>query len=595
MIERIRNFAIIAHIDHGKSTLADRLLEYTGTVSKRELVPQYLDKMDIERERGITIKSQTVRMEYKSKDNKSYILNLIDTPGHVDFTYEVSRSLYACEGALLVVDACQGVEAQTISNAYMAIEADLKIVPVINKIDLPNADPARVYMEIEEALGIDEEPILVSAKYGDGILELLEEIIKRIPSPNGDINAPLKALIFDSWFDTYHGVIMLVRVFSGKIQVGDEIMLLSTKKTYEVSKIGIFSPKAVYVDMLSPGEVGFVAASIKEIREARVGDTVTSAKDPIDSPFPGFKEPKPMVFCGLYPQDPNDYETLRKSLLKLSLNDSAIKFEPENSNALGFGFRCGFLGLLHMEVVQERLEREYGIDLVTTAPTTRYIAVLKNGKEIEFDNPTKLPDPSLIEKFKEPFVRMQIYLPDTYLGNVIKLCEERRGIQKQMKYLSTERVQLVYDLPFAEILLDFYDKLKSVSRGYASCDYDFLGFFESDLVKVDILVNGKVVDALSFIVHKEKAYYKGKEIVEKMKKLIPRHLFEIVIQAALGKRVIAKQVIKPLRKNVTAKCYGGDVTRKRKLLEKQKEGKKRMKKVGNVEIPQEAFLSILRV
>ncbi len=585
-MEKIRNFSIIAHIDHGKSTLADRILEFTGAVSPREMREQFLDTMEIERERGITIKAQTVRISYKG-----HTFNLIDTPGHVDFSYEVSRSLAACEGALLLVDATQGVEAQTIANTYLALEGNLEIVPVINKIDLPSADIERTKMEIENLIGIPgDECLLVSAKEGTGIEELLDAIIERIPPPKGNLDDPLKALVFDSWYDNYLGVVFLVRVFDGILKKGDRIMLMSTGKGYEVLKLGAFTPKPKEVESLSAGEVGFVVAGIKEIKDVRIGDTLTHQERPAEKPLPGFKPMKPMVFAGFYPVDPGRYNDLRSALEKLSLNDSSIIFEPETSEALGFGFRCGFLGLLHMEVVRERLEREFELELVATSPNVAYKVITTKGEEITVESPSDFPDPQRIKSIMEPFVKAVIYLPSEYLGQVLKLCESKRGKQISMEYLSKDRVILTYELPLSEILVDFYDKLKSYTRGLASMDYDFTGYRESNLVKLDILLNGKKVDQLSFIVHKEKAYEKGREVTQKLKKVIPRQLFEVVIQAAIGSRVIAREVIKPLRKNVTAKCYGGDITRKRKLLEKQKEGKKRMKRIGKVDVPQEAFL-----
>lgn len=595
-IKNIRNFSIIAHIDHGKSTLADRLLEFTGTISPREMQPQFLDKMDIERERGITIKAQTVRLNYRASDGKLYYLNLIDTPGHVDFSYEVSRSLAACEGAILVIDAAQGVEAQTLANLYMAVDNNLEVLPVLNKIDLPIADPERVKLEIEEIIGIDaHDAILVSAKEGIGIPELLENIIKRIPPPQGNPDGPLKALVFDSWFDSYQGVIVLVRVFDGKIRKGMKIQLMSSGKVFEVARVGIFSPHMFEILELSAGEVGFVIAGIKEVKDTKIGDTITDSEKPLAQPLPGFKVVKPMVFCGLYPIDPNHYGQLRDALEKLRLNDSSFSYEPETSLALGFGFRCGFLGLLHMEIVQERVEREYSIPLISTAPTVVYQVLKKTGELVRIENPALLPPPMEIEKMEEPFILASIHLPIDYIGPVVNLCEERRGIQREIKYLSKKRVLILYELPFSEVVLDFYDKLKSLSKGYASFDYEFLEFRESKLVKLDILINGEKIDALSLIVPQEKAYFQARELVKKMRELIPRQLFEVVIQAAIWNKIISRESIKPLRKNVTAKCYGGDITRKRKLLEKQKEGKKRMKQVGKVEIPQEAFLALLKL
>ena len=595
MQERIRNFSIIAHIDHGKSTLADRLLEFTGAVPPNKMREQFLDKMDIERERGITIKAQTVRLNYKAKDGKEYILNIIDTPGHVDFTYEVSRSLAACEGALLVVDATQGVEAQTIANVLLALEHNLEIIPVINKIDLPSADPERVKREIEEVIGIDaSEAILASAKLGIGIEEILEAIVNRIPPPSGDPDKPLKALIFDSWYDPYKGVVTTIRVIDGKIRKGMEILLMSTGKVFEVEEVGVFAPDPVKVKELSAGEVGYITAGIKNVRDTKVGDTITDAKNPTSKPFPGFKQVKPMVFAGLYPVDPEDYPALREALEKLKLNDASLSFEPESSAALGYGFRCGFLGTLHMEIVRERLEREFGLKLIITAPTVVYKVVKKSGEELFIENPSDLPDMSEVDHIEEPYVLATVITPSEYVGGIMNLFLERRGIQNRMEYLEGGRVIMEYEVPLAEILVDFYDHLKSISRGYASMDYDFIGYKRSDLVKLDILINGKPVDALSVIVHKDKAYYKGRELAKRLKEIIPRQLFEVAIQAAIGKKIIARETVKPLRKDVLAKCYGGDVTRKRKLLERQKEGKKRMKMIGRVEIPQEAFLAVLK-
>lgn len=591
----IRNFSIIAHVDHGKSTLADRILEFTGTVTERDMTEQFLDQMELERERGITIKAQAVRINYKSDDGITYEFNLIDTPGHVDFIYEVSRSLQACEGALLVVDASQGVEAQTVAHAYLAADSGLELVPVINKIDLPAADPERVKKEIEEVIGISaEDVVLASAKEGIGTKDILEAIVKKIPPPRGDSKNPLKALIFDSWFDSYQGVVMLVRVFEGKIRLGMKIQLMSTGKSYEVKKLGIFSPRATEVGELSAGEVGFVTAAIKEISEAKVGDTITDALRPTDKPLSGFRVMKPMVFSGLYPIDPGEYDKLRDALEKLRLNDSSFIYEPETSLALGFGFRCGFLGLLHMEIVRERLEREFHLELISTAPTVIYRITDTKGEVSCVDNPSKLPSSEKIELMEEPYVLVTIHTPSTYLGGIFDLCEKRRGTQKNIKYITQDRVIVEYELPLSEIMFDFFDKLKSVSRGYASMDYELIGYKESDLVKLDVLINGDPVDALSIIVHREKAYERGKELVEKLRKLIPRQLFEVALQAAIGNRVIARETVKPVRKDVTAKCYGGDVTRKRKLLEKQKEGKKRLKQIGKIEIPQEAFLAVLK-
>ena len=594
--EHIRNFSIIAHIDHGKSTLADRLMEVTGTLTSRERVDQFLDKMDIERERGITIKAQTVRMNYRGKDGREYVFNLIDTPGHVDFSYEVSRSLCACEGAVLVVDASQGVEAQTLANVYMALDQNLEIIPVLNKIDLPNAEPDRVRREIEDVIGLDTSDILaVSAKLGTGVEEILEAVVRRVPPPSGDRKAPAKGLIVDSWFDNYQGVIILARMFDGMVLPGQKIALMSTGRVFEIQKVGVFSPHPKEVDALGPGEVGFVIANIKDVRETKVGDTITDAKRPALVPLPGFQVIRPMVFAGLYPVLSDHYGQLRIAIDKLRLNDSSFTAEPETSVALGFGFRCGFLGLLHMEIVQERLEREYGLELITTAPTVGYRAVLQDGNVVEVDSPARLPEPLALDHIEEPIILATIHLPSEHLGAIIKLCEERRGFQRQMKFLSSNRVILEYELPLNEIVLDFYDKLKTASRGYASMDYDLLAFRPANLVKLDILINGEKVDALSLIVHRDQAYYKGRDVAERLRKLIPRQLFEVVIQAAIGSKVIARESVRAISKNVIAKCYGGDITRKRKLLEKQKEGKKRMKQVGTVEIPQEAFLSILKV
>ncbi len=592
----IRNFSIIAHIDHGKSTLADRLLEATGALSQREMTEQVLDAMDLERERGITIKMHAVRLEYTGADGRTYILNLIDTPGHVDFSYEVSRSLAACEGALLVVDASQGVEAQTVANAYLAIEHNLELIPVINKIDLPGAEPEKVKHQIETILGLDaSQALLVSAKMGTGIREILQAIIERIPPPTGDPDAPLKALIFDSWFDSYRGVIVMVRVMEGRLRPEMKILLMSTQREYEVESLGVLTPKPRPIDELSAGEVGFVTATIRTISDVKIGDTITEARRPTPHPFPGFQEIKPMVFAGLYPVESSNYEDLRDALEKLRLNDSSFQFEPETSAALGFGFRCGFLGLLHMEIVQERLEREFHQELITTAPSVRYRVRTRGGEVIEVENPSRLPDPATIAAIEEPVIEAMIFTTAEYVGPILGLLEEKRGRQKRFEYLTPTRVLLTYELPLAEIVLDFYDRLKSLSRGYASLDYRMAGYREADLVKLDILVAGEPVDALSTIVHREAAYRRGKAIVEKMRELIPRQLFDVPIQAAIGSRVIARETIRAMGKNVLAKCYGGDVTRKRKLLEKQKEGKKRLKKIGRVEIPQEAFLSVLRV
>lgn len=595
-IDNIRNFSIIAHIDHGKSTLSDRLLEITGTITSREKKDQFLDKMQLERERGITIKAQTARLIYKALDGKEYVLNLIDTPGHVDFSYEVSRSLAACEGAVLVVDASQGVEAQTLAHLYTAVDVGLEVFPVLNKIDLPAAEPERIKQEIEDVAGIDaSDAVLASAKEGIGIKEILESIVKKIPPPEGDAAGPLKALLFDSWYDTYLGVIVLVRVFDGVIKRGVKIKLVSTGKTFDVDKVGVFSPHPVEKNELSSGEVGFVIAGIKEVGETKIGDTITDAANPTNSPLPGFKVVKPMVFSGLYPVDSAEYENLKEAVEKLKLNDASFTYEPETSLALGFGFRCGFLGLLHMEIIQERLEREYGLNLITTAPTVVYRVTKNDGAVIFIDTPIKLPPVQYIKKIEEPFILATLHLPSEYLGAILGLCESRRGIQKEIKYITPSRVMVEYEIPLNEVVLDFYDRLKTASKGYASMDYEYLDYREADLVKMDILLNSEPVDALSIIVPRERAYYRGKELAEKMKGIIHRQMFEIVIQAAIGSKIIARETVKALRKNVTAKCYGGDITRKRKLLEKQKEGKKRMKQVGSVEIPQEAFLAVLKI
>ncbi|GAC1336176.1 MAG: translation elongation factor 4 [Myxococcales bacterium] len=592
----LRNFSIIAHIDHGKSTLSDRLLEKTGTVSKRDAQDQFLDNMELERERGITIKAQSVRMAYRAKDGNDYVLNLIDTPGHVDFAYEVSRSLSACEGAVLVVDASQGVEAQTLANVYLALEHDLAIVPTINKIDLPSADVEGTRKEIEEIIGIDaSEAVPVSAKEGIGIDLLLEQIVKLVPPPSGDPEGPLKALIFDSWYDSYRGVIMLVRVVEGTLRPKQKIIFMSNGHEYEVSDVGVFAPKAKGKPELVAGEVGFVVANVKVIQDAKVGDTLTEASRPTPQAFPGFKEIQPMVFSGIFPVDSADYEDLRDALEKLKLNDSAFTYEPETSQALGFGFRCGYLGLLHMEIVQERLEREYNLSLITTAPSVVYRIEKTDGTTVVIDNPAKLPNVSTIARFDEPMMTAHIYVPNEYVGSVLKLCQDRRGTQKDIKYIGTKRVQITYEIPLAEVVFDFFDKLKSITRGYASLDYEPKGYAESDLVKLDILINGELVDALSTIVHRERAYYRGKAVCEKLKEEIPKQMYEVAIQAAIGTKVISRETVKAMRKNVLAKCYGGDISRKRKLLEKQKEGKKRMKAVGSVEIPQEAFLAVLKV
>ena len=594
--DRIRNFCIIAHIDHGKSTLADRILELTRVVSAREARQQYLDKMDLERERGITIKAQTVRIPYLAADGLEYELNLIDTPGHVDFNYEVSRSLAACEGALLVVDATQGVEAQTLANVYLALDHDHEIIPVLNKIDLPSAEVDRVKAEIEESIGLDcAEALPVLAKTGMGVDAVLEAIVRRLPAPKGDPDAPLKALIFDSWYDSYQGVVTLFRVMDGAVRLGDRIRLMSTGKEYEVLRLGVFSPEASDVKELTAGEVGFLCGSIKELGDARVGDTLTLADNPAREAVPGFKEVKPMVFCGLYPTESDEYENLKAALEKLQLNDAAFSFEPETSQALGFGFRCGFLGLLHMEIIQERLEREFEVGLIATAPSVVYKVDTVDGKTLEIDNPSHLPDPTKIRALYEPYVSMDIHVPNEYVGNVMKLCEEKRVTQKNLHYLAANRVVVTYEMPFAEIVYDFFDRLKSATRGYASMDYQPIDYRDSDLVRLDIMLNGEPVDALAVIVHRDKAYAYGRSLALKLKRTIPRQLFQVAIQAAIGQKIIARETVSAFRKDVTAKCYGGDITRKRKLLEKQKEGKKRMKRMGNVELPQEAFLAALKV
>ena len=594
--DQIRNFSIIAHIDHGKSTLADRILEYTGSIAQRDFKEQILDDMDLERERGITIKAHAVRLNYKARDGKQYILNLIDTPGHVDFTYEVSRSLAACEGAILVVDASQGVEAQTIANAYLAVDSRLEIVPVINKIDLPGADIADTKRQIRDILGLDDsEAIPASAKEGIGTVEILDAIISKIPSPSGDINKPLKALIFDSWYDNYQGVVVLIRIIDGIIRPRQQIMMMSTKNIYEVISIGIFSPKPVQVSELTAGDVGFVVAGIKKMGETKIGDTMTDAAKPTASPFPGYREVKPMVFAGLYPSDTEEYKVLREAVEKLRLNDSSFTFEPESSLALGFGFRCGFLGLLHMEIIHERLEREFGLSLISTAPTVVYKITTTAGEHLTIDSPADLPPMQNIELFEEPFILATIIAPAEYVGSIMGLCQDRRGIQRDMKYVSKERMMLTYELPLNEIVLDFYDKLKSISKGYASLDYELLGYRASNVVRLYVLLNGEIVDAMSFITHRDKAESRGRMLAEKIKELIPRQMFEVIIQAAIGGKIIARETVRALKKNVIAKCYGGDISRKRKLLEKQKKGKKRMKQFGKVEIPQEAFLAILKV
>jgi len=592
----IRNFSIIAHIDHGKSTLADRLLEHTGTVSQREMEDQLLDQMDLERERGITIKAQAVRLNYKARDGRTYTLNLIDTPGHVDFTYEVSRSLAACEGALLVVDAAQGIEAQTLANVYLALEHDLEIIPVINKIDLPSAEPERVKQEIEDVIGLDtSEAVLASAKSGIGIEDILEAIVRKVPPPKGDPNAPLKALIFDSHFDPYRGAIVYFRVVQGTVKPGMRIKMMSTGKVFEVNETGVFRPFPANVPQLSVGEVGFLSASIKNVKDTQVGDTITGADNPADEPLPGYRKATPMVFCGLYPVETNQYEDLRDALEKLQLNDASLIYEAETSVALGFGFRCGFLGLLHMEIIQERLEREYNLTLITTAPSVIYRVHKTDREVIDIDNPTLLPKPQEIDFIEEPYVKATIMVPNNYVGAIMELCQEKRGTYKNMEYLSENRVMVHYELPLSEIVYDFFDQLKSRTKGYASLDYEFIGYQQSNLVKLDMMIAGEVVDALSFIVHKDKAYSRGRQMAEKLRELIPRQMFEVPIQAAIGNKIIARETVKAMRKDVLAKCYGGDISRKRKLLEKQKEGKKRMKQVGNVEIPQEAFMAVLKI
>jgi GTP-binding protein LepA len=592
----IRNFSVIAHIDHGKSTLADRFLEVTGALQAREMEEQVLDSMDLERERGITIKAHAVRLTYTADDGQTYVLNLIDTPGHVDFSYEVTRSLAACEGAVLLVDASQGVEAQTLANAYLAVENDLEIVPVINKIDLPGAQPEEAKRQIEEVIGLDaHDAILTSAKAGTGVRDVLEAIVTRLPPPAGDFDAPLKALIFDSWYDPYRGVVILTRVIDGVLRPKTKIRLMIAGQDYDIEQIGVFSPKPTPVEELGAGEVGFLVANIKTVSDAKIGDTITETARPTSEPFPGFKELKPMVFAGLYPVEGSEYPELREALEKLRLNDASFFFEPETSTALGFGFRCGFLGLLHMEIVQERLEREYDMELVTTAPGVLYRVTTTDGEVHEVDSPAKLPDAGRIERFEEPVITATVITPSEHVGGILQLCQEKRGIQKGLEYLASDRVMLTYELPFNEVVLDFYDRLKTLSRGYASLDYHVTGYWESPLVKLDILVNGEPVDALSVIVHRDTAHPRGRALASKMRELIPRQMFEVAIQAAIGSRIVARESVKALRKNVLAKCYGGDISRKRKLLEKQKEGKRRMKRVGRVEIPQEAFLAVLKV
>jgi GTP-binding protein LepA len=592
----IRNFSVIAHIDHGKSTLADRFLELTGALQAREMEAQVLDAMDLERERGITIKAHPVRLHYTAKDGGKYVLNLIDTPGHVDFSYEVTRSLAACEGALLLVDASQGVEAQTLANAYLAVENNLEIIPVINKIDLPGAQPEEARRQLSDIIGLDgDSAILASAKMGTGVPDILEAIVERLPPPRGVADAPLKALIFDSWYDAYRGVVIVIRVIDGTIRPGTKIRLMAQGQDYESLQLGIFTPKPVEVDALSVGEVGFLVANIKNVADAKIGDTITETANPTAEPFPGFKELKPMVFAGLYPVEGHEYPELRDALEKLRLNDASFFYEPETSAALGFGFRCGFLGLLHMEIVQERLEREFNMDLVTTAPGVLYRVTTTDGETVEIDSPSKLPDAGRIATMEEPVITAMILTPAEHVGGILQLCQDKRGVQKTIEYLASDRVLVTYELPFNEVVLDFYDKLKTISRGYASLDYHVTGYWPSPLVKLDILVNGDPVDALSTIVHRDMSYERGRALAAKMRELIPRQMFEVAIQAAIGSRVIARETVKALRKNVLAKCYGGDISRKRKLLEKQKEGKKRMKRVGKVEIPQEAFLAVLKV
>ncbi|HDX9633016.1 elongation factor 4 [Bacillus cereus group sp. MYBK108-2] len=593
---KIRNFSIIAHIDHGKSTLADRILEKTNALTQREMKAQLLDSMDLERERGITIKLNAVQLNYKAKDGEEYILHLIDTPGHVDFTYEVSRSLAACEGAILVVDAAQGIEAQTLANVYLALDNNLEILPVINKIDLPSADPERVRQEVEDVIGLDaSEAVLASAKAGIGIEEILEQIVEKVPAPTGDSEEPLQCMIFDSLYDPYRGVIAYIRVVNGTVKVGDKVRMMATGKEFEVTEVGVFTPKTTQRDELTVGDVGFLAASIKNVGDTRVGDTITHAKRPAAEPLAGYRKLNPMVFCGLYPIDSARYNDLRDALEKLELNDSALEFEPETSQALGFGFRCGFLGLLHMEIIQERIEREFKIDLITTAPSVIYKVYLTNGEDVIVDNPSNMPDPQSIDRVEEPFVKASIMVPNDYVGAVMEICQGKRGTFIDMQYLDETRVTLTYEIPLSEIVYDFFDQLKSNTKGYASFDYELIGYKPSKLVKMDILLNNEQVDALSFIVHRDSAYDRGKVIVEKLKELIPRQQFEVPIQATIGNKVVARSTIKAMRKNVLAKCYGGDISRKRKLLDKQKEGKKRMKSVGSVEVPQEAFMAVLKM
>jgi GTP-binding protein LepA len=594
--QRIRNFSIIAHIDHGKSTLADRILEYTGALSSREMQEQVLDQMDLERERGITIKLQAVRLAYRADDGVDYILNLIDTPGHVDFTYEVSRSLAACEGALLVVDAAQGIEAQTLANVYLALENNLEILPVINKIDLPSADPEKVKQEIEDVIGLDaSDAVLASAKSGIGIKDIIEQICLKVPAPQGDPEAPLKALIFDSHYDSYKGVIVYVRVVDGTIKAGSKIKMMATGKVFEVIEVGAFKPRMSAVPSLEVGDVGFIVAGIKNVGDTRVGDTVTEADRPSPEALPGYRRINPMVFCGLYPIETTDYNDLREALQKLELNDASLRFEPETSTALGFGFRCGFLGLLHMEIIQERIEREFNIPLITTAPSVIYRITLTNGDVMDIDNPSNYPDPQRIDYVEEPYVKASVIVPNDYVGTIMELCQGKRGEYLNMEYLDTNRVTLTYEIPLSEIVYDFFDMLKSRTKGYASFDYEVCGYKKSNLVKMDILLNAEQVDALSFIVHRDTAYHRGKIICDKLKEIIPRQMFEVPIQAAIGQKIVARETVKAMRKNVLAKCYGGDISRKRKLLDKQKEGKKRMKQVGSVEVPQEAFMAVLKI
>ncbi|MDM5199777.1 translation elongation factor 4 [Fictibacillus enclensis] len=593
---RIRNFSIIAHIDHGKSTLADRILEKTSALTQREMKEQLLDSMDLERERGITIKLNAVQLNYKAKDGETYIFHLIDTPGHVDFTYEVSRSLAACEGALLIVDAAQGIEAQTLANVYLALENDLEILPVINKIDLPSAEPERVRNEVEEVIGLDaSEAVLASAKAGIGIEEILEQVVEKVPAPAGDPDAPLQALIFDSLYDPYRGVVTYIRVTEGTVKVGDKIRMMATQKEFEVVELGVFTPKAVNKDFLTVGDVGYLAAAIKNVGDTQVGDTITSAVKPAAEPLPGYRKMNPMVYCGLYPVDNAKYNDLREALERLVLNDSALQYEPETSQALGFGYRCGFLGLLHMEIIQERIEREFNIDLIATAPSVIYNVAMTDGEQIIVDNPANMPEAQLIQTVEEPYVKATIMTPNDYVGTIMEICQKKRGIFQTMDYLENNRVNVLYEIPLSEIVYDFFDQLKSSTKGYASLDYELIGYKPSKLVKMDILLNGEKIDALSVIVHKDFAYERGKVVVEKLKELIPRQQFEVPIQASIGQKIIARSNIKALRKNVLAKCYGGDISRKRKLLEKQKEGKKRMKTIGRVEVPQEAFMAVLRM